>query len=45
MQEYYLRVMDTESGYTQMWRVWANSELEAIDHIENKFDNKEVVED
>ena len=45
MQEYYLRVMDCESGYTEMWKVKANSEQEAIDNIESNFENKEVVED
>ena len=45
MNEYYLRVMDCETGYSEMWKVKANSEQEAIDNVENNFENKEVIEE
>jgi len=44
MNDYYLRVMDCKTGHTEMWKVKANTEDEAIENIETNFENKEVVE-
>jgi|9_EtaG_2_1085328.scaffolds.fasta_scaffold04440_6 hypothetical protein len=42
MSDYYLRVTNCKTGNTEMWKVKANTEDEAIENIETKFENKYV---